>query len=159
AKTAESAAMQPTNFPGRALNEDGTACTSDYYLRITADGGRMFKGQLALTSVRPTQPGGGATTPTNLAAGRPTSASSALGGFPTSNAVDADPSSYWESSNNAFPQWLQVDLGSALALGSLVLRLPPNSAWGSRVQTLSVQISNDGSTFSTAIGSTGYTFD
>jgi len=56
AKTAENASMQPTNFGRRALDEDGTVCSSDYYLRITADGGRMLKGQLALTSVRPTQP-------------------------------------------------------------------------------------------------------
>jgi hypothetical protein len=56
AKTAETPAMQPTNSGMRALNEDGVACSSDYYLRITADGGRMLKGQLALTAVRPTQP-------------------------------------------------------------------------------------------------------
>jgi chitodextrinase len=159
AKTAESAAMQPTNFPGRALDEDGTACSADYYLRITADGGRMFKGQASLTPVRPTQPITGGTAPTNLAAGRPTSASTSLGGFGSGNAVDADPNSYWESANNAFPQWLQVDLGSALALGSVVLRLPPNPAWGSRVQTLSVQSSSDGSSFATVVGSTGYTFN
>ncbi|BCB84718.1 DUF7910 domain-containing protein [Phytohabitans suffuscus] len=61
AKTAESASMQPANFGRRALDEDGTACSSDYYLRLTADGGRMLKGQLALTPTRPTQPtlGGG----------------------------------------------------------------------------------------------------
>jgi hypothetical protein len=63
AKTAENASQQPTNFGRRALDEDGTACSSDYYLRITADGGAMFKGQLALTSVRPTQPMGGTTPP------------------------------------------------------------------------------------------------
>ena len=56
AKTAENASQQPANFGRRALDEDGTVCSSDYYLRITADGGRMLKGQLALTSVRPTQP-------------------------------------------------------------------------------------------------------
>jgi hypothetical protein len=38
------------------LDEDGTACSSDYYLRLTADGGRMLKGQLALTATRPTSP-------------------------------------------------------------------------------------------------------
>jgi hypothetical protein len=63
AKTAENASMQPTNFGRRALDEDGTVCSSDYYLRITADGGRMLKGQLALTSVRPTQPVVGTTPP------------------------------------------------------------------------------------------------
>ncbi|MEV4759587.1 lectin [Micromonospora sp. NPDC049559] len=56
AKTAENASMQPTNFGRRALDEDGTPCSSDYYLRLTADGGRMLKGQLALTATRPTQP-------------------------------------------------------------------------------------------------------
>ena len=39
-----------------ALDEDGTACSSDYYLRLTGDGGRMLKGQIALTATRPTQP-------------------------------------------------------------------------------------------------------
>ncbi|GIF76539.1 lectin [Asanoa siamensis] len=54
AKTSESAATTPPGI--RALDEDGTFCSSDYYLRITADGGRMLKGQLALTATRPTQP-------------------------------------------------------------------------------------------------------
>jgi uncharacterized protein YbdZ (MbtH family) len=40
----------------RALDEDGTACTSDYYLRLTNDGGRMLKGQIPLTATRPTVP-------------------------------------------------------------------------------------------------------
>jgi hypothetical protein len=56
AKTAEDASMQPVNFGRHALDEDGTACSADYYLRITRDGGRMFKGQLPLTPVRPTPP-------------------------------------------------------------------------------------------------------
>src|SRR5258708_40184504 len=65
AKTAENASMQPTNFGHPALDADGTACSSDYYLRITADGGKMLKGQIALTATRPTQPvvGGGTGTP------------------------------------------------------------------------------------------------
>jgi hypothetical protein len=63
AKTAENASMQPTDFGHPALNADGTACSSDYYLRITNDGGRMLKGLIPLTSVRPTQPMGGTTTP------------------------------------------------------------------------------------------------
>ena len=39
-----------------ALDEDGTACSSDYYLRLTNDGGRMFKGQAPLTETRPAPP-------------------------------------------------------------------------------------------------------
>jgi hypothetical protein len=66
AKTAETQAWVPTNSGFLALDEDGTACSSDYYLRLTGDGGRMLKGQLALTPTRPTQPvvpNGGDTTP------------------------------------------------------------------------------------------------
>src|SRR5258705_10880352 len=56
AKTAENASMTPAGSGLLSLDEDGTACSSDYYLRITADGGRMLKGQLALPAVRPTPP-------------------------------------------------------------------------------------------------------
>jgi hypothetical protein len=56
AKTAENASMVPAGSGLLALDADGTACSSDYYLRLTNDGGRMLKGQLALTSTRPTQP-------------------------------------------------------------------------------------------------------
>jgi hypothetical protein len=53
-----------------ALDEDGTTCSSDYYLRLTGAGGRMLKGQIALTAVRPTPPvaGGGTTTVISLRA-------------------------------------------------------------------------------------------
>jgi hypothetical protein len=64
AKTAETAAFVPTGAGFLALDEDGTACSSDYYLRLTNDGGRMLKGQLPLTPTRPTQPVVGTTTPT-----------------------------------------------------------------------------------------------
>lgn len=63
APTAETKANQPKNFPHRALDEDGVACTSDYYLRITKDAGRMFKRAhgCKVTPIRPTEPvpGGG----------------------------------------------------------------------------------------------------
>jgi hypothetical protein len=65
AKTAENQAGVPAGSGLLALDEDGTACSSDYYLRLTNDGGRMLKGQIALTATRPTQPttsgGGGGT--------------------------------------------------------------------------------------------------
>jgi hypothetical protein len=64
-KTAETQAQLPTNSGMLALDEDGTACSSDYYLRLTGDGGRMLKGLIPLTATRPTAPvpgGGGSTT-------------------------------------------------------------------------------------------------
>jgi hypothetical protein len=56
AKTAESAATIPAGAGFLGLDEDGTACSSDYYLRLTNDGGKMLKGQMALTATRPTSP-------------------------------------------------------------------------------------------------------
>jgi len=38
------------------LDEDGTACSPDYYLRLTGDGGRMLSGEIPLTPNRPTRP-------------------------------------------------------------------------------------------------------
>jgi len=35
------------------------------------------------------------------------------------------PSTYWESTNNAFPQWLQVDLGAAKSISRIVLDSAP----------------------------------
>ncbi|WP_433363326.1 hypothetical protein [Streptosporangium sp. CA-115845] len=55
AKTAETLASVPANSGMLALDEDGTACSADYYLRLTGDGGRMLKGQIALTATRPTR--------------------------------------------------------------------------------------------------------
>ncbi|GAA2590805.1 discoidin domain-containing protein [Dactylosporangium fulvum] len=257
AKTAESAAFQPTNSGMRALDEDGTPCSADYYLRLTNDGGRMLKGQVALTATRftptfPTGPdstapsvpgnlrvtgttdttvalawdastdnvgvagyrvsrvaGSGSTVVgttgtlaftvtgltastayqftvaaydaagnasgasntvsvttsappnnnTNLAQGRPTAESSHTQVYGSGNTVDGNPDTYWESANNAFPQWLQVDLGSAVATKRIVLTLPPPSAWSTRTQTLSVTGSTDGSSFTTIVGSAGYTFN
>ncbi|RZM23606.1 MAG: lectin, partial [Pedobacter sp.] len=56
AKTAETLASVPAGSNFLALDEDGTACSSDYYLRLTGDGGKMFKGEIPLTTVRPTKP-------------------------------------------------------------------------------------------------------
>ena len=54
--TAPTQQQVPTNSGLNSLDEDGTACSADYYLRLTNDGGRMLKGQIALTATRPTSP-------------------------------------------------------------------------------------------------------
>ncbi len=59
--------------------------------------------------------------------------------------MDGNTSTYWESTDNAFPQWFQVDLGSALSISRIVMDLPPSTAWGTRTQTISIQGSTDGS--------------
>ena len=61
-KTAATQAAVPANSGFKSLDEDGTPCSSDYYLRLTTDGGRMLKGTLPLTFVRPTAPVVGSST-------------------------------------------------------------------------------------------------
>ncbi|MFI5866797.1 discoidin domain-containing protein [Streptomyces sp. NPDC051546] len=258
AKTAESQLWVPAGSGLAALDEDGTACSSDYYLRLTGDGARMLKGQIPLTPVRPTPPvvggdtvpptapgslrasavtdttvtlawtasadnvgvtgyrirritGAGATpigtapgssttftvtgltastsytfdaqaldaagsisqpsgqvtattaadgSPTaDLALNRPTSESSHTQVYGSGNAVDGQANTYWESANNAFPQWLQVDLGASVGVRRIVLTLPPATAWATRTQTVAVQGSTDGAAFGQLLGASARTFD
>jgi hypothetical protein len=95
----------------------------------------------------------------NLALGKSASASGTNGPYPASNLTDGNASSYWESPSNSFPQWAQIDLGSAVAVDQVKLKLPPATAWGARTQTLSVQGSTNGSSFSTLSASAGRLFD
>jgi hypothetical protein len=95
----------------------------------------------------------------NLAAGKTFSASSFTDVYPAGNAGDGNANTYWESNNNAFPQWLQVDLGTSTPVNQAVLKLPPAAAWNTRTETLSVQGSTDGNSFSTLKASAGYTFN
>ncbi|MEU5942814.1 discoidin domain-containing protein [Micromonospora sp. NPDC047548] len=104
----------------------------------------------------PALPAQGAGGP-NLAAGKATSASSSTDVYSSSNITDGNPATYWESANNAFPQWVQVDLGPATSIDQAVLRLP--TGWGSRTQTLAVQGSLDGTGYATIVTSATYTFN
>jgi hypothetical protein len=88
--------------------------------------------------------------------GKPTGESSHNQSYASGNVTDGNQSSYWESSNNAFPQWTQVDLGSAQSVSRVVLQLPVS--WGARDQTLSLQGSTDGNTFITVKSAATYTF-
>jgi hypothetical protein len=99
---------------------------------------------------------GVAATTGNLAAGKPTSESSHQQTYRSANAVDGQQATYWESANHAFPQWVQVDLGSAKGVGRVVLKLP--APWGARSQTLSVLGSTSNSPWSTLKPSASYRF-
>lgn len=128
--------------------------TSTRYLRIniTANTG-WAAGQLSELEVY-----GPSNASTNLAQGKNTTASGTSQNYVPANATDGNQSTYWESTNNAFPQWLQVDLGASVAVNKVVLQTPVTN-WAARTETLSVQGSTDGSNFSDIVASAGYTFD
>lgn len=93
----------------------------------------------------------------NLTLGKNVTASGQSQTYSPDNVKDSNQSTYWESTNNAFPQWIQVDLGANTNIDQIVLKLP--SGWETRTQTLAVQGSTNGSTFTNIVGSTNYVFD
>ncbi|MEV6171376.1 discoidin domain-containing protein [Streptomyces sp. NPDC051954] len=93
----------------------------------------------------------------NLAAGKQFTASSHTQTYSAVNAGDGNRATYWESQNDALPQWVQVDLGSSVRVDRVVLRLPAN--WGARTQTLKLQGSTNGTDFSDITASKGYDFN
>lgn len=93
----------------------------------------------------------------NLALGKTLTASSFTQVYGPGNANDGNKATYWESNNNAFPQWIQADLGSSVGVNQVVLRLP--DGWGARDQTLKVQGSTNNSAFTDLTASKAYTFN
>jgi hypothetical protein len=120
-KTAESQAFVPTNSGLLGLNEDGTACSSDYYLRLTGDGGRMLKGQIALTATRPTQPivGGSTPPPTTVVALR----ARVNNLYVSADNAGASPLIANRTAIGAWEQFDQLDAGG----GNIALRAHANS--------------------------------
>jgi hypothetical protein len=90
----------------------------------------------------------------NLAAGRPIRASS--GSHCLDDIGKDDETSWWQADEKTFPQWLQVDLGSRRTVRRLVLTTPRH--WDDQSETLTVEGSDDGLTFTTLVPSTRYDF-
>jgi hypothetical protein len=157
-----SSQFSQTNNCGSSLAA-GASCTVNVAFSPTAGG--SASGTLTVDNSSPTPTlsvalsGLGVTSTTNLALGATMTASGYTDTFVPSNANDGNTSTYWESTDGAFPQWLEANLGSTQAVGSLTLDLPPSSSWGTRTQTLSVLGSTNGSTWTTLVASAGYTFN
>ena len=151
-----------------SVTDTASWCMVDVSFTPTADG--ITTGTLSVASSQGTKSvqlfgdtdpiggDGGVAPPENLALTATLTASSALAGFPASNANDGNNGSYWESQDGAaWPQTLTADLGAVQPEGSITLTLPPN--WGARTETISVLGSTDGTTYTTLVPEAAYTFD
>jgi hypothetical protein len=151
-----------TNNCGTSIAAGGS-CTVSVKFAPTASG--AASGTLSVASSAPGSPltvalsGTGTTSNTNLALNKSVSASSSTQTYVAANAVDGNTSTYWEGTNGAWPTNFTVNLGATHSLSSLVIDLPPSSAWGTRTQTLSVLGSTNGSSYSTLVGSATYTWN
>jgi hypothetical protein len=97
---------------------------------------------------------------TDLALGKPATASSYYQSYVASSVTDGNTSTYWESTDGAaYPQTVTVNLGSVQTTGSITLDLPPSTSWSTRTETLSVLGSTSGTTFSQIVAPAGYTFN
>src|SRR5713101_3786568 len=152
-----------TNNCGSIL-AGGASCTMSVKFAPSAAG--VFNGSLAIANSATSTPitvslsGTGFTSTTNLALGASATSSSTQSGFPASNVNDGKTSTYWESLDNAaYPQWIDLNFGQILSLGSVTLNLPPLTAWNTRTETFSVHGSTDRTNYTTLMGSAGYTFN
>jgi len=151
-----------TNTCGSSLAA-GASCTASVTFSPTATG--SASGSLTVASNASGSPltvalsGTGASSTTDLALNRPVTASSYTQSYVPANAVDGNTSTYWESVDGTWPATFSVDLGATTTLGSVVIDLPPSSAWQTRTQTLSVLGSTDDSTWTTLVASATYTWN
>jgi F5/8 type C domain/Pectate lyase superfamily protein/Abnormal spindle-like microcephaly-assoc'd, ASPM-SPD-2-Hydin len=129
--------------------------TSDQYVQLSFTANSVQNGAQASEF----QVWGTGTTHPDLALNQPATASSYTQNYVPANAVDGNTSTYWEGTNGAWPTTFTVNLGASKALGSIVVDLPPSSAWNTRTQTFSVLGSTNGSSYTTLVGSATYTFN
>jgi F5/8 type C domain len=90
----------------------------------------------------------------NLALTATASADNTLAGFPASNANDGNQATYWQAANATGV--LTLHLAQAAPVDRLVLELP--QGWGDRHQTIEVDGSTDGTTWTTLVPSAAYLF-
>jgi hypothetical protein len=90
----------------------------------------------------------------NLALTATASADNTLAGFPASNANDGNQASYWQAANSTGVLTLQ--LAKPAPVDRLVVELP--QGWGDRDQTIEVDGSTDGQTWTQLAAPTAYLF-
>ena len=152
-----------TNTCGTSIAA-GASCTVSVTFKPTASG--AASGSLTVASNATNSSlsvglsgTGGTTGPTNLALAGTMSASSYTQNYAPSNTNDNNTSTYWEGTNGVWPTTLTCNLGASHSLSSVVIDLPPATAWNTRTQTLSVLGSTNGSSYTTLVGSATYTFN
>jgi hypothetical protein len=91
----------------------------------------------------------------NLALTATASADSTLAGFPASNAIDGNQATYWQAAGGTGV--LTLHLAQSAPVDRLVLKLP--QGWGARHQTIEVDASTDGQTWTQLVAPAAYLFD
>ncbi|MEU4520159.1 CARDB domain-containing protein [Amycolatopsis sp. NPDC024027] len=129
---------------------DGT--TVSYFVRAKDAAGNQSANSATVTRTG-TQAG------TNLALGKPITASSTEWTYVAANANDDSPATYWEGGGGTYPNLLTVALGANADLNQVVVKLNPDPAWGPRTQTIAVEgREQSASAFTTLAAAQTYSF-
>jgi hypothetical protein len=136
----------------------GASCTAT--VNITPTQVQNYAGNLVFNSNTPFAPdvvslSGAVYNPNgNLALTATASADNTLAGFPAANANDNNQATYWQAANSTGV--LALQLAQAAPVDRLVLELP--QGWGDRHQTIKVDGSTDGQTWTQLVAPTAYLF-
>ncbi|MEV7195259.1 discoidin domain-containing protein [Streptomyces sp. NPDC093510] len=96
---------------------------------------RDAAGNVSAHSDTVTRPGGGNT---DLAEGKPITASSVIHTYVAENANDGKTSTYWEGAAGSYPNTLTVKLGANADVDAVVVKLNPDAGWSPRTQKIQV---------------------
>ena len=136
----------------------GASCTAS--VDITPTQIQNYSGKLVVNSDTPFAPdvvtlSGAVYNPNgNLALTAVASADSTLAGFPPGNVNDANQATYWQAAGGTGVLTLQ--LAETATVNRLVLKLPQD--WGARHQTIEVDSSTDGTTWTQLVAPAVYLF-
>lgn len=80
--------------------------------------------------------------------GKPVTVSSQVSGsFPATNTNDGNRNSYWEGLTGQYPAYVTIDLQATYTVDTVTVELP--AAWGYRYETIGVEGSANGTTYTT----------
>jgi hypothetical protein len=128
--------------------------TVSYFVKARDAAGNQSANSNTVTRTG-TVPGG-----TNLAVGKPITASGSIFTFVPTNANDNSVTTYWEANAGAYPNTLTVSLGANASVSSIVLKLNPDAVWSTRTQTIEVLGREQSATSFTSLSpATVYTFN
>ncbi|MER6827781.1 CARDB domain-containing protein [Streptosporangium sp. NPDC000563] len=108
------------------------SATVTYFVRAKDAAGNQSANSNSVTREGTGTPG------SNLAIGKEMAESGHVHSFVAANANDNNLATYWEADSGAFPNTLTAKLGANANVSSVVLKLNPDSAWGTRTQNIQI---------------------
>ncbi|MEU0482039.1 CARDB domain-containing protein [Streptosporangium sp. NPDC006013] len=129
------------------------SATVTYFVRAKDAAGNVSANSNTVTRNGTGDPG------SNLAIGKEMVESGHVHTFVAANANDNNTATYWEG-NAGYPNTLAVKLGANASVSSVVLKLNPDAAWGTRTQNIQVLGREQNATgYTNLVSAQNYTFN